>query len=167
MMQTVEIYILNLIQKFRCPFLDAVMPKITMLGNCGAVWIVLAAVMYFSGYDEQAGMMVFVGLTVGVITGNLMLKPMVARPRPSWFIAEENLLIKNPSDFSFPSGHTLSSFVSAFILISCGSFFGFAALFLACAIAFSRMYLYVHYPSDILGGILLAGMISAGVLRCF
>lgn len=104
------------------------------------------------------------GLAVGVLAGNLTLKPLIARPRPCWLDESVQLLIANPTDYSFPSGHTLSSVIGATVLTKANRKFGFAAIPLAALIAFSRLYLYVHFPTDILGAAVL-GM-AIGLLTC-
>lgn len=121
-----------------CPFLDFLMPKLTLLSNGGAVWL----------------------LAVGVLVGNVCLKNLIARPRPCWLDSSVRLLIADPTDYSFPSGHTLSSVIGATILTKTDRRFGYAAIPLAALIAFSRLYLYVHFPSDVLAAAVLGVMIG-------
>lgn len=144
------------------PFGDAVMPAITSLGNLGIFWILLAVVLLFLPKWRKAGFQMLAGMALAVLVGSLILKPLIARERP--FSANEylNLLITAPKDFSFPSGHTSSSFAAATVLFRRNKGAGAAAAVLAALIAFSRMYLYVHYPSDILAGLLL-GIASGAV----
>ncbi len=160
--------ILDFLQTYlRCDFLDALIPRITALGNGGAIWIFIAAAfLIFPKYRKQ-GICILVGLLVGLLLGNLMLKPLVARSRPNWDNPTFLLLIQNPTDFSFPSGHTLSSFIAAFVMFMHNKKVGGIAILGACLIAFSRLYLYVHYPSDILGAILLSVPISILVYKLF
>ena len=87
-----------------------------------------------------------------LLTGNMILKPLVARMRPFTVNTAIELLIPPPTDFSFPSGHTYASFASATAICRNNRKIGVPALILASLIAFSRLYLYVHYPSDVLGG---------------
>lgn len=105
------------------------------------------------------------GLILGVILGNIVLKHMFSRLRPFQINTSKNLLIKAPTDFSFPSVHTLSSVISAYILIHTNIAIGTFAVIACIFIVFSRMYLYVHYPSDILGGIILGIIIANVVLK--
>lgn len=88
------------------------------------------------------------------------LKNFVARPRPCWLDSSVRLLIANPTDYSFPSGHTLSSVIGATILTKTDRRFGYAAIPLAALIAFSRLYLYVHFPSDVLAAAVLGVLIG-------
>lgn len=93
---------------------------------------------------------------IGALLCNVTLKPLVARLRP-FEIADtmRQLLIDPPSDFSFPSGHTTSSFAAATALAAARARGGLAAMILAAVIAFSRLYLYVHYPTDVIAGALI------------
>jgi len=150
-----------------CPFLDFLMPKITVLGNGGLIWIIATLVLLAIPKYRKGGIALAVGLVAVLLIGNITLKPLIARTRPYDLIEGIKLLIKAPNDYSFPSGHTLSSFVSAFILTMTDKRFGYAAIPLATLIAFSRLYLYVHFPSDILGGILIAAIISAIIYFIF
>ena len=149
-----------------CPLLDFLMPKITMLGNAGAVWLLAAGGMLCTKKYRRYGVLLLVGLAVGGVIGITVLKNLFARPRPCWLDPTVQMLIAVPRDYSFPSGHTLASVTGAAILTAANRKFGYAAIPLAVLIAFSRMYLYVHFPSDILGGIVLGLAISLLLLFC-
>lgn len=154
--EAAELWILNLIQDILgCEFLDFLIPKITLLGNSGIIWIVIGLVLLCTKRYRRGGVFLLVGLLLGLIFGNVILKNVIARPRPCW-IYDVPMLIPNPTDFSFPSGHTLSSFISAFVLARVNRKFAIPAFLLAGIMAFSRMYLFAHFPTDILGGIALA-----------
>lgn len=84
---------------------------------------------------------------------------------PCWIDTSVPLLIANPTDYSFPSGHTLSSVISAVILAKTDRRFGYAAIPLAVLIAFSRLYLYVHFPSDVLASAVLGIIIGHLIFR--
>ena len=137
-----------------CPFLDAVMPVISLLGDKGIIWIVLSVGLMLSKRHRKYGIICLAAMLIGLLVGNIALKNLVARPRPCW-LESIDLLVKNPSDYSFPSGHTLSSVISAVIFTAANRKFGFVAIPLTVLIAFSRMYLYVHFPSDVLFAALL------------
>ena len=140
-MTGMELKILDWLQTIRTPIGDALMCFITSLGNVGAIWIIDAA------------------LCSGI------LKNVFCRIRPFDVNTAVQVLITKPRDFSFPSGHTSASFAAATALYLAKERKLFATtLVLACLIAFSRMYLYVHYPTDILGGALLG--ILCGYLGC-
>ncbi len=161
MTMNVDFLILDFIQEYiKNPVFDFIMPKVTILGNAGIIWIIAAVVMLCIPKYRKSGLSLSIGLVACLLLGNLWLKPWIARVRPFDMIEGFKLLIEAPSDFSFPSGHTYSSVVGAAVLTMADRRFGYFAIPLAVIIAFSRLYLYVHYPTDILGGILLGGMIS-------
>ncbi len=146
-----------------CGLLDALMPKLTMLGSGGAVWLVAAGGMLCTKKYRRQGVILLAGLAVGVLVVNVGLKNLIARPRPCWLDDSVRLLIASPTDYSFPSGHTLSSVIGATVLTKSNPKFGWAAIPLAAVIAFSRLYLFVHYPSDILAGAVLGVAIGEAV----
>lgn len=167
-MMNFDFLILDFIQQYiKNPFFDFLMPRITALGNGGLTWIVAAIVLLLIPKYRKGGMVLAIGLLSGLIIGNLTLKPLFARIRPFDLVEGIELLISAPTDFSFPSGHTLSSFIGATILTMVNKKFGYVAIPLAALIAFSRLYLYVHFPSDILGAIVLALLISAALYFIF
>ena len=148
-----------------CPFMDFLMPKISLLGNGGAIWILAAVALLCTKKYRRQGILLLAGLVAGVLVGNVCLKHLVARPRPCWLDESVQLLIANPTDYSFPSGHTLSSVIGATILTKTDRRFGYAAIPLAALIAFSRLYLYVHFPSDVLAAAVLGVVIGELVYR--
>lgn len=152
-----EIPILDWIQNtFACPFLDAVIPPLSSLVDGGIIWIAMALVMLFFRKTRKAGITVGVALILGLLTVNLMMKPMVARIRPYDFNPGVSLLVDALHDYSFPSGHVIASFEASVALLLCRKkAIGIPAMIFAFAVAFSRMYLYVHYPTDVLASILL------------
>lgn len=149
----------------QCEFLDAVMPVITFLCDGGWFWIAMAVVMLFFKRTRKTALMMGAALVFGLVLCNLILKPSVARIRPYELVEGIKLLVERQSDFSFPSGHTAASFEACTVLLIRDKRFGIPALVLALIIAFSRMYLYMHYPTDILGGMIVG--ILCGVLGYF
>lgn len=143
----------------QCGPLDVLMPKITMLGDGGAVWLAASFGLMLSKKYRKYGCMMLGALAAGVLVGNVCLKLLVARPRPCWQ-EEVSLLIRNPADYSFPSGHTLCSVIGAYMLTAANRKFGLAAIPLAALIAFSRLYLYVHFPSDVLASLSIGMLIG-------
>ena len=138
-----------------CPFLDAVMPPVTFLGEGGAFLIALALVLLLIPKTRKTGMHVGIALLVGLILCNLILKPLVGRIRPYDLDPTLSLIVAPPRDLSFPSGHAMAAFESAVSIFLHDRRWGTAALVLAATIAFSRLYLTVHYPTDVLAGIVL------------
>lgn len=139
----------------RCAFLDGLMPSISFLDNGGWIWMVIAIILICTKKYRNYGVLLLAGLAMGVIVGNLGVKNIVARPRPCWINTDVDLLIKMPGDFSFPSGHSQSSAMAATILTCADRRMGIGAWILAAAIMFSRLYLYVHFPGDVLGGMII------------
>ena len=155
MLAEIEFAILDAIQAVRFGLLDKLMVVITTLGNKGIVWIAVGIVMLFFKKYRRAGVTVLLGLVFGLVCGNWVIKNIVARARPCAINTAIELIIPYPSEYSFPSGHTLSSFIAATCVFLRNKKLGVAAYVLASLIAFSRLYLYVHVPTDIIGGILL------------
>ena len=160
-MQHVELSILDWIQThLRCEFLDVVMPVISWTANHGEIWILLALVLLLMRRQRKHGAAVACGLVLDLVACNLILKPLIGRIRPFVVNPDIVLLIPPPGDASFPSGHTAASFAAVFALKASGSPLWKPALVLAVLIAFSRLYLYVHWPSDVLGGALLGAAVG-------
>lgn len=160
--------LLSVIQRrLRCSFLDKLMPFITSLGTCGVIWGVVMVIFLRIRIYRKTGLILFVTLAVCALLTNLILKPVVARPRPCHIAPEVPLLIPCPMDYSFPSGHTMSSFAAAMIIMSANPMFGVFAFILAAVIAYSRLYLFVHYPSDVLAGSLFGLAVSCSMLIAF
>ena len=158
-MLSFEFTILDWIQvNLRNPIMDLLMPAITTLGNSGLIWIILAGILIIMPKYRKVGVAVMAGLVLEVICCNLVLKPLVARIRPCDVNTAVQLLIARPDDFSFPSGHTGASFAAVSAFYASRSRLWIPLLILAVLIAFSRLYLYVHYPSDILAGVVIGIM---------
>ena len=160
-MQGMELAILDWIQShLRCGFLDAVLPVITRTADHGELWIILALVLLVIRNQRKYGAAVACGLVLDLVSCNLLLKPLVGRIRPFAVNTAVELLVKAPLDASFPSGHTAASFAAVFALKAAGSPLWKPALAVAVVIAFSRLYLYVHWPSDVLAGALLGAAVG-------
>ena len=154
--------LLDFIQaNIKTEFLDVVMPYITMLGNGGIIWIIAGIILVFIKKHRAIGFTVLLALVLCLLIGNLGIKPLITRLRPFDVYPHVTLLIPRPHDFSFPSGHTMSSFAAATVLFWNYKRIGICALIIAILIAFSRLYLYVHYPTDVLGGIIIGVGIAA------
>lgn len=136
-------------------WLTPVMIFITELGNAGFIWILTGVILLIPEKTRKCGAVMLAALAFSFLTGNLIIKNLVGRERPFIRNGAVPLLIPAPSGFSFPSGHTLSSFTAATVLFLFHKGAGTGAYILAALIAFSRMYLFVHFPTDILAGILL------------
>ena len=154
-----EIQILNWLQSLHTPILDKIMQLLTHLGDMGIIWIILTIVMLLIPKTRKSGVIMAAALIVDVILCNVILKNLIARVRPYDVNTAVQVLVAKPKDFSFPSGHTAASFASVTALYLAGEKkLWKLALVLAILIAFSRMYLYVHYPTDILGGVIFGSL---------
>ncbi len=161
LIQQMDFSILNWIQEhLRCAFLDFIMPMFTALCNNGEIWIVCGLALIILKKYRKQGVLMAASLIVCVLIGNVVLKHAVARPRPCWINESFPLLIDSPSDYSFPSGHTLISTAGAVSVLFANRKFGCIALPLAALIAFSRLYLYVHFPSDVLVGAVIGTAVT-------
>lgn len=152
----VELRILDIIQTIHNPILDNIFVFITKLGDAGFIWIVLAVILAIRPTTRKCGIVMLISLLLDVVICNGLLKNIVARTRPCDVNNSIQLLIPKPHDYSFPSGHTSASFVAvASIFLSGPKKMQKPVLLLAILISFSRMYLYVHYPTDVIGGVII------------
>lgn len=158
-----EFQILYAINNLHNPILDKIMVAITMLGDIGIFWIILAIVLMCKRKTRKCGILMITSMVVGLIIGNVILKNVIARSRPCWIDQNIPLLIDNLKDYSFPSGHTLISFISATMVFLHNKKWGAVTLIIAALISFSRLYLFVHFPTDVLGGALLGIAIALSV----
>ncbi len=135
------------------PFADAVFKFITFTGNAGIIWIICAIVMMFFKKSRRCGFALALTLVLCLLLNNLALKNIVARLRPFQVDTSIPLVIPPPSEYSFPSGHSLSSFASACVIwYYNGKRFGVPAAVWATLIGFSRLYFRVHFISDVVCG---------------
>ena len=157
-----ELQVLDALQTVHNPVLDTLMCAITRLGDAGIFWILLCMVLLILPKTRRSGVILMAALLVDLVICNGILKPLVHRIRPFDVKTGIELLVKRPIDFSFPSGHTAASFASVMALYLAGEKrLWIPALVLAVLIAFSRLYLYVHYPTDVLGGVVIGVMAGA------
>ena len=171
---TFDLPILDWIQAhLQCTFLDVTMPIVTLFGDGGVFWIAVAVVLLLFAKYRKTGFSMGMALVLGLLVCNILLKPQVARIRPYNFQLQEygreiTLLVKGLNDYSFPSGHTWSAVTGAWVITAANRKFGWWAIPLAAALAFSRLYLFVHFPSDILSGALIGaalGLAAVGLSR--
>lgn len=158
-----EFSILYQLQEIHSPLLDGLMVALTFLGDKGWSWIVLGGALACHKRTRAWGMAVLLSLAAGFLVGNCLLKVLVGRSRPCWIDSEVRLLVAVPRDFSFPSGHTMAGFEAAVSIFLYDRRWGLAAGILAALIGFSRLYLFVHFPSDVLAGALIGTLIALAV----
>lgn len=154
-------FLLFLQENMRNPWLDVFFTTITKLGNVGWFWIAVGILLLIIKRHRKEGATVLFALLIGFIITNLLLKNIVARPRPYTMIEGLTILITEPSDYSFPSGHTCASVAAALTMLGISDRkIGVPACILAVLIGFSRLYIGVHFPSDVLIGAAI-GAVSA------
>lgn len=147
------------------PLMDKFMVFFTTLGNSACLWAAMALILLLSKKDRKWGILLSIALLLELVLCDGILKPYIARERPFTRLAGYPDLIKAPLSYSFPSGHTMSSFTAAVILFLRERNSGIFFLIIAFLIGFSRLYLFVHYPSDILGGIFLGTVLALFLTR--
>ena len=156
-----DIGILNFIRdNLTNPIMDKIMVFITSMGDSGFIWIVIAIILLAQKKYRKVGIILLSALLLNLVLGEVIIKNIVQRPRAFITYPDISIIINPPDSYSFPSGHTASSFTAALIIGHYLRNWKYEAYALASLIAFSRLYLYVHYPTDIICGILL-GTISA------
>lgn len=160
--------ILLFLQEFvRNRFLTPVLVGITTLGNAGMIWILISVALLFYKKTRKVGFTALVALLFSLCVNNLLLKNLVARTRPYDAIEALIPLVKKPTDFSFPSGHAAAAFSAACVFVrNLPKRFGIPLLVLAIVIALSRLYVGVHYPSDVLIGTLSGIVLSYAAEFC-
>lgn len=165
-LRSIDVAVLLFIQEhFRVEWLNGFWKMVSFLGNKGWFWILLVLVLIMIKRTRTAGMTALYSLALCSFVTNIIIKPFVARMRPFDTFQAVVPLIAEPLDYSFPSGHTTAAFACAMVLYRMlPGKYGAAAMALAALIAYSRLYLGVHYPSDVIGGFLMAWAGSAAVL---
>ena len=161
--------VFQLVEKLWNPVLDAIMIFITHLGDDGIFWIALGVILCIFKKTRKYGVLVLLGLGIASCINNLVFKQIFERPRPFNFdgwpsdFVFPNPLIEKPHSFSFPSGHTSSSLGAATpLLIKANKKLGIPMFILALLVGFSRVYVHVHYPTDVIVGTLVG--IVGGIL---
>ncbi len=144
-------------------FLDVIVPFYTNLGDDGIIWIVLGFVLLIPKKTRKCGIMVLAALLVMLIVNNIILKNIIARPRPCATYPELVELVKIPTSYSFPSGHTVSAMAVAFTIFLQHKKFGIVTLIFAFLMGLSRLYVGVHFPTDVFGGIIVGAVIAFAV----
>lgn len=152
--------ILNSVYKLKNPLFDCVMPVITKTVNGGFIWILICVLCLVFAKTRKKGVVMAGALAINFIISNVFLKNIVARTRPFLYNDAVELLIKAPKDFSFPSGHTSASFAVSTVIFLFDKKLGILTYIFSFLIGFSRLYLYVHYPSDVFCGAVI-GILSA------
>lgn len=152
-------------ERLRRSWLTVAMKIATFLGNGGILWLTACACLLLRQQTRRAALTALLSLVFSALVCNAFLKNLVERARPFNKIPGLQFLIRKPHDFSFPSGHTSSSFAAATVFLALLPMWaGVTALLIAMTIAFSRMYLGVHYPSDVFCGMVLGVLFGIAAL---
>ncbi|WP_066639639.1 phosphatase PAP2 family protein [Desulfolucanica intricata] len=167
-LQTFDAALFNFINhELQNPVLDWVMPVMSCVGSGGAIWFCTALMLYF--FVPQRGKRIAVLIVLAFLLSNLianeLLKDLFARQRPFLTLPDVRVLIKQPLSYSFPSGHAATSFASAFVIAKKIRPMALPVVFMALAIAFSRIYVGVHYPLDVAAGGMIGWLCALIVLR--
>lgn len=166
-----DLAVFEWVQSIQSHFLTAIMTTITTLGDEGIIFIVLGLVLLCTKKYRKAGVSILVALVVMLLINNIVLKELIARPRPFnldpetydwWYEVYKYPYFKihQPSSFSFPSGHTSSAFAAAIALLCHDRKLGIPTTIFAAIMGFSRIYVEVHYCTDVIGGAIV-GIIYA------
>lgn len=150
-----ELSYLHTLQHFSNPIIDKMMIFLSTLGNAGVIWILFAMILLITKKYRKTGIQVIVAMLITFLIGNLFLKNVIHRPRP--YMVDPTLIprVLKPLEYSFPSGHTMNGVTAALTMYLRDKRIGIPAVLLAILIAYSRMYNLVHFPTDIIGGVVV------------
>ncbi len=152
----------------RSPFMDKLMVFFTHLGDSGLIWVIICALLLISKKTRYVGFVALFSLLLSHISVNFILKDLFHRARPFAAFPDMELLIGKLESYSFPSGHTAASFAFAFVF---GKYFNnkysILTYILAILISFSRLYLYVHFASDVFFGFIIGNLCSVLAILLF
>ena len=160
-----ELQILHAIQGLHNPMLDTIMISVfnKLVGSLGEMWLVVGVILLMIPKTRKCGTAVLISYFVSFVIGNEWLKDLIARPRPCAVDNTVAMIVKKPSSFSCPSVHTYLAFASAMSIFYYYKKAGSLTFIFAALVGFSRMYFFVHYPSDVLFGAVL-GIVTAYVV---
>ena len=155
-----ELKFLHFLQSIHNPILDSIMLFFTNSGNIIMI-LILISIVYPK--TRRIGIQIYLALFISILIVNCGMKPFIARCRPCWLEPGVKMLIELPQSYSFPSGHTNAFFAMATAVFLSNKRFGIPTLAVASIVAFSRLYLFAHWPTDVMGGIftgVLSGVLS-------
>ena len=158
--------ILLALQSLHGTFADALLVAYTHLGDAGAIWIALSFVLLLFPKTRKAGFLSLLAMGLGLLCTNGIIKHAVARVRPYEVIAGIEPLVRSSDPNSFPSGHTSAAFSAGVVwaMTLPRRWAKIAAIAAAALMGFSRLYVGVHYPTDVLAGAVLGSLYAVVIL---
>ncbi|MCC8082407.1 MAG: phosphatase PAP2 family protein [Lachnospiraceae bacterium] len=168
-LQTADGWILLFIQNhLRFDELTPWVIRFTKLGNFGLIWIVISLLLLIPKKTRRAGVLSIVALVASLCITNFLLKNYVARVRPYEVVSGLTSLLGPVSEYSFPSGHASAGFAAATVINkNCRKWLGWPCVILACLLSLSRLYVGVHYPTDVICGAIIGILIGLIVFWLF
>lgn len=168
--QKLDEEILFRLQRTHSDRLSVIMLAFSIIGNGGLLWFILSGFLIFNPQTSRYGLYMLVSLGLCALVNNIIFKSIFNRNRPCDVHSDVPMLVKRPIGSSFPSGHAATSFACIVTLLHMDLRLGLIAFFIGLVIAFSRLYLFVHYPSDVIFGIIAGaglGVIGIQIVRIF
>ena len=159
--------IISCVTSWQKPLFSKFLLPFTKLGSLGIIWILISLPMLINENTRKAGAKTILAVLVTGFLGEVFIKNLAKRTRPSRYIENQDMLIKKPITYSFPSGHTSSSVACAIIISSFYPCMAIPVSALAFLVSFSRLYFKVHYPSDILACALLGLVCAIFIIKLF
>lgn len=166
LIQNFDSSIMYKVQEIHNPILNSIMIFFTKIGDIGLVWLVLGLVLFFFKKTRKAGILLYLSQLLNIIVVTI-LKDTIQRPRPFLTLTDLHPLISLPTSYSFPSGHASSAFAGALIIAYMFRKWLVPAYIVAIMIAVSRVYLGVHYPSDIIVGAVIGTLSSIIIIALY
>lgn len=161
-----DMQILYAIQAMRAPWLDQLILGLTkVMGSYGQIWVIVGIVLLLFRKTRKCGIAVIVSYVLVFLVGHVVLKDLIARPRPCHVDETVALLVPRPDSYSCPSTHSAWAFAAAVAIFCRDKRWGAAALVAAVLMGFSRMYLFVHFPTDVLLGAVLGAALGFAAVK--
>ena len=158
---TFDLAVFRWIQTIQTPVLTEIMRVVSLVGTKGAIFFLLGFVLLIWRKTRKVGVAVLGALAITTVCNSVIVKELLARPRPfqldyNWWTAVYHYpgFVEQPDSFSFPSGHTAAAFAAATAVFAQSRKGGVLLTLFGCLMAFSRVYLEVHYCTDVLFGAL-------------